>query len=102
MLEQRKPVEGQMRLVADSLEVKVNTATRGLVITLYRVYSIDVDESVGTAGFRLRKIAAGSIYDVVVRPWGPECDCPDFINCRMHKDPKGCKHIAALRKANLI
>jgi hypothetical protein len=31
-----------------------------------------------------------------------ECTCPDFVYCRDRIDPKGCKHVAALRAVGLL
>jgi hypothetical protein len=49
-------------------------------------------------GFQLRK-ADGKVYDLDTTqdPW--TCDCPDYLFRRAYRDPKGCKHIAGLRKA---
>ena len=41
-------------------------------------------------------------YDVAQTPYGPECDCPDFIFRRAGLDPHGCKHVRALVACGLI
>lgn len=104
MLEQRKPVHGTAMMVEDSLVIRVNTATRGMVETFYRLNLIETDPSIGTAAYRLTKIGGGSseCYDLVKRPWGIECDCPEWIHARQHKDPRGCKHVLAAAAVNLF
>ena len=77
----------------------------GLVLTIdrtaYSVGRLACDEAIAARAFRLRK-ADGTPYDVKQTPFGPECDCPDFIFRRDGLDPDGCKHIQALAAYGLI
>jgi hypothetical protein len=50
---------------------------------------------------RLRK-EDGTVYDAAVTEHGPECSCPDWVFNRDGKDPKGCKHLAALKACHLL
>jgi hypothetical protein len=101
MLQQRSQVVGKATLVGDTLVILVTTETRGPVESFYRVKRIDADPAVAAAAFRLTKLT-GEIYDVSALPHGPECTCEDFYFCRLYKDPKGCKHVAAMRIVGLI
>ncbi len=51
--------------------------------------------------FRLMK-EDGTVYDVVQKSTGHECDCPDFIFRRDGLDPNGCKHVQALVAAGML
>jgi len=51
--------------------------------------------------FRLQK-PDGTLYDVTQTPFGPTCDCPDFIYRRDGIDTAGCKHVQALVAFGLI
>lgn len=51
--------------------------------------------------WRLTK-SEGDHYEVHVASHGPSCTCPDFIWCREHQDPAGCKHVVALRQQGLL
>jgi len=69
--------------------------------TTYEVGRLPCQAPIADRAFRLRK-ADGTLYDVAVTPYGPECDCPDFIFRRDGLDPDGCKHIQALTACGLI
>ena len=94
---ERAPVEGHARL---TLRITVRTK-RGMDATDYVVTFLPSHPSVGAPAWRLTK-TDGTVYDVIVRGHGPECDCPDFVICRDGRDRKGCKHIAALRAVGLL
>lgn len=63
--------------------------------TLYRLRPVRDDPGESARGIRLSK-PDGTEYDVEQTPFGPTCDCPDFIFRREGLDPTGCKHIKAL------
>lgn len=71
----------------------------------YVLERLDPDPSVAKLAIRLKKIARDgssfSIYDVSLRSWGWECDCPDF---HYRKDGTGvpCKHIGAMIAKGVI
>jgi hypothetical protein len=67
---------------------------------LYAARPMQTDPAVTKRAWRLRK-ADGRVYDVRQTPFGPECDCPDFIFRHSHT-PGGCKHCMALVAATLI
>jgi hypothetical protein len=69
--------------------------------TIYGLRAIACDRAVAERGFRLAK-ADGTHYDVSQSPYGPHCDCPDFIFRRDGLDPDGCKHVRALVAQGLI
>ena len=69
--------------------------------TVYGVRPIRCDPSWAARAFRLNK-ADGTLYDVAQTPFGPHCDCPDFIFRRDGLDPTGCKHVKALLWEGLI
>lgn len=52
--------------------------------------------------WRLRKQSDGSTRDVSSHPHGAECDCADFVFRRDGIDPKGCKHVRALKVLGLL
>ncbi len=62
---------------------------------LYEVRPTAVPAEIGRRAFRLLK-PDGTIYDVIQGPFGPECDCPDYLFRRDGLDPRGCKHVRAL------
>lgn len=68
----------------------------------YDVRKLDPHPSVGCPAFSLIK-PDGEVYDVIIRGrLGGECDCPDFVRCRQHKDFAGCKHLVGLRAVGLL
>ena len=69
--------------------------------TLYGVKPLACDSLIATRAFRLNK-PDGTLYDVAQTPYGPQCDCPDFIFRRDGIDPEGCKHVKALVSQGLI
>ena len=68
---------------------------------LYYLRFLTPDKDIADPAWRLTK-TNGESFDVSLLPHGAECTCPDFAWCRQNKDPKGCKHIAALRSASLL
>lgn len=68
---------------------------------VYLVHPLSCDSQVAARAFRLNK-ADGTLYDVAQTPFGPQCDCPDFIFRRDGLDPSGCKHVKALVAQGLI
>ncbi len=54
-------------------------------------------------GFRLLK-DDGESYDIDLTfdAAHPTCECRDFLTRRANRDPKGCKHIAAMRACGLV
>src|SRR4051795_5956235 len=69
--------------------------------TVYGLRALDCDPELAIRAFRLAK-ADGSRYDVAQTPYGPQCDCPDFIFRRDGIDPAGCKHVKALIAEGLL
>ncbi len=69
--------------------------------TFYTVRPVGPDPDAALKAFRLLK-ADGTLYDVAQTPFGPACDCPDFIYRRDGTDPAGCKHVQALVAYGLI
>ena len=69
--------------------------------TSYTVRRVACDPVVADKAFRLLK-QDGTLYDVAQTPFGPECDCPDFVFRRDGLDPAGCKHVQALVACGLI
>ncbi len=69
--------------------------------TVYFVRPLQPHPEVSARAVRLTK-TDGTIYDVAITTHGAECSCPDFTFHRQGKDPKGCKHIAALRAVGLL
>ncbi|MBX6312580.1 MAG: hypothetical protein IRY99_06625 [Isosphaeraceae bacterium] len=69
--------------------------------TQYTVRRVACDPLIGARAFRLLK-EDGTLYDVIQTPFGPECDCPDFVFRRLGIDPAGCKHVQALVALGLI
>ncbi len=52
--------------------------------------------------WRLRKLSDGRVYDVADVSTGAECDCADHVFRREGIDPRGCKHVRALRALGLL
>jgi hypothetical protein len=80
------------------------TVTRLLLVineTVYRVRPLHEGKGPAVRAFRLNKMD-GTLYDVEQTPFGPTCDCPDFIFRRDGLDPAGCKHVKALVAEGLI
>lgn len=69
--------------------------------TLYAVRPLACHPLVASRAFRLAK-PDGTRYDVAATPFGPECDCPDFLFRRAGIDPSGCKHVRAMVAFGLI
>jgi hypothetical protein len=65
----------------------------------YQVEALEVEPR--DRAYRLSK-DDGRRYDVMESAYGPTCDCPDFIFRRDGIDPKGCKHVRALRLYGLV
>ena len=81
-----------------------SSGTRLLLVigqTIYRVRPVRDDPGAASRAFRLNKLD-GTLYDVEQTPFGPTCDCPDFIFRRDGLDPSGCKHVKALVAEGLI
>lgn len=70
------------------------------VKTAYRLEFLESDPSIGAPAWRLTK-TDGECFDVILRPNGAVCDCPDFVNRRQNTF-KGCKHVAALTAVGLM
>jgi hypothetical protein len=64
-------------------------------------YGIEPLASPDGRAWRLTK-GEGKVYDVAEGPYGPTCDCPDFIYRRDGNDRHGCKHIRGLRAFGLV
>ena len=88
----REAVKGKARLTI---------SVSGKPETVYTLHWLDPNPEVAYPAWRLTK-ADGTSYDVALLPHGAECTCEDFIWCRANKDPKGCKHCAALRAVGLL
>lgn len=68
----------------------------------YTVIPIEADPEVAMVAWRLTSMA-GKVYDVRRDEHGfPSCDCYDFLYRRENRDPKGCKHVAALVATKLM
>jgi hypothetical protein len=90
-----KPVTGKARLA-----LWINDQEYGVTI-------LDPHPTLGRMAVRLTKRGGTPseppFYDVLLSPvHGPLCDCPDFNWRRDGRDPKGCKHICALRAVGLL
>ncbi len=83
-----------VRRLSSQLVLRINE-------TMYGVRSLACDSLIATRAFRLNK-GDGTLYDVAQTPFGPQCDCPDFIYRRDGIDPEGCKHVKALVAQGLI
>lgn len=88
----RKPVHGTAKLW---MRICVTKERGEEVEEVYRL------EPLQPVGWRLHR-EHGPPYDVQRTEFGFECDCADFLWCREHKDPAGCKHCCALRSLGLI
>ena len=86
-------------------KAKAKSRAFGLTLTIdrttYEVGRLACHEPIADRAFRLRK-PDGTLYDVAQTPYGPECDCPDFVFRRDGLDPDGCKHVQALVACGLI
>lgn len=93
MTRQITPVSGKARLVLQINDVP------------YVLRFLDSHPDVGSPAWRLTKAGEGGTpsesYDVILRPHGPECSCPDFNYRRQHEDKK-CKHIESCRAVGLL
>ena len=94
------PIHGTCKLhVIDGqsiVSIKTATGTQRYLLT-----DLCPDKRVADPAWRLTK-ADGTFHDVHVDRHGPACTCGDFVNRREHRDPKGCKHVAALRVLRFI
>lgn len=87
----REPVHGKVRLT-----MRIND-------TDYLMTFLHPDPAVANPAWRLSKQdGSGVVYDVHLDRNGASCTCPDFVFCREHRDPAGCKHIAAMRARGLF
>jgi hypothetical protein len=71
----------------------------------YSVTPIDCHPEMGSKAYRLRKKngpRAGAVYDVLLTPSGPTCDCDGYTKHGMCKHGKGCIHIRCLKAAGMI
>lgn len=91
-----EPVQGTCRL---TLEIDRTLQSGKVVAEVYRVLFLHPYPEADPA-WRLVK-TDGTHYDVT---WlnGGTCTCGDFTYRRQQKDPKGCKHCAALRTLGLL
>ncbi len=89
-----KPVQGTARWI-----IKPGRAAAG-VLAINRVpYLVTEHRDDGrTTGYRVQK-EDGTSYDLDTSGKVWTCECRDYEYRRAGKDPKGCKHVAALRKA---
>lgn len=94
----RLPVAGKSSLV---LVIYRQMESKQIVPTEYVLVNLTRDNVVADPLWRLLK-DDGSSYDVSVADGYTTCTCADFTYEREHKDPKGCKHIAALRQHGLL
>lgn len=69
-------------------------------IDFYKIHPIERDNAKVNEGWRLTK-DDGTHYNVGFYPHD-SCDCADFTYRREGIDPKGCKHIRALRAYRLM
>lgn len=67
----------------------------------YDVTALDPDPSIGRPAIRLKKLG-GESFDIILSDGEHLCECPDFRHRRQNRDPKGCKHIAGLRKVATV
>ncbi len=68
----------------------------------YTIKPIPVEPEMGRLAYQVTRRDTGSTYHVILTPTGAQCDCPDWIFCRDGRDPKGCRHIVALRAHGLL
>ncbi len=100
----REPVTGTARLIKlnGELYLVIVRPHRGRNLeTVYRLTWLDPEPTIGYPAWRLTQ-GNGRSYDVILKPTGAECDCPDFHYCRNHIDAKGCKHVCSLRAVGLL
>lgn len=68
----------------------------------YDLRKLNPHPTIGSPAYQLMK-PDGEVYDVILKGrHGAECDCPDFVMARQHKDGNGCKHCIALRDVGLL
>src|ERR1051326_3252888 len=97
---QVKPVSGSCRWLK-RIDADGTSGVLTINGTPYGVH--ELTDQGRLVGYRLVK-ADGTTYDIDIwgGRWGQdcwECDCPDYLARRANRDPKGCKHCAALRAA---
>ena len=94
----RAPVHGNATLILTI--TRQGTVGKDLQ-TFYALRYVDSVPEIGKPAWRLTK-PDGEFFDVILNEHGAQCTCPDFVWRREHRDPKGCKHIAALRSVGLL
>lgn len=96
---QTKPVTGKAKLL-----LAVTTLVRGKEkMTIYAVRFLDPHPDVAKKpAIRLTKEDGTTSYEIHQDQFGWHCTCPDFEFRRNRKDPKGCRHICALRATGLL
>ena len=68
----------------------------------YRVSPIRVPREFGARrAYRLKRDAQ-AVHHVIEQIHGTECSCGDFVFRRDGIDPRGCKHIKALKAVGLL
>lgn len=81
----------------------VTTPKRGKKIVekteTYEVERFETDDTVAKFAFQLTKQSDGKIYELGVREFGPECNCPHH---EFHPNGGACKHILAMRAVKLL
>ncbi len=89
--------KGTACLIGDTLTIRANTETRGMVESMYRVTRIPAE----VPAYRLRKIGGESfeVYDVAAWPEGETCECKTFLDSRRTGT---CKHLDAARAVGLF
>lgn len=97
-LSQPTPITGTAVLI---IKVTTKNAAGKERMTYYRVQRLNPHRDVANPAWRLFKVG-GEHYDVHVTGGEALCDCKDFAYRRHRKDPKGCRHIAALRATGLL
>jgi hypothetical protein len=95
----REPV----KLLGAKLILWVETeGANGPRLTDYDVQRIPSHPSIGCPAYILTK-PDGECHEVILMKGGSgECSCADWIYCRNHKDPHGCRHVIGLRSVGLL
>jgi hypothetical protein len=107
----RKPRVYKPALVTEAKMVKrpiapctlLPAGSPGLLLLNDANYFVEwnVGDNDAILGFRLTHCVTGQVYDLEGYDCH-SCDCPDFIFRRLHKDPRGCKHMIAMRQVRGI
>ncbi len=101
----RAPVHGRAKLTrTDQADFLTIETARG--ITEYLISYLEPDKEIGCPAWRLTKLEngrpTGENFDIILRPHGAECSCPDWLYRRQYYDRAGCKHLKGMRAVGLL